>query len=184
MTRNAINKSKWKERNENKKKRAGGMMVMIWGIFSNDRRYQTSYTRKLNKKKKKKKNPQKIEDEARKRENERAHSKRLSRSLCGSLLSQGLPHHRILTRHAPSQSAVHLGTQGQLVEALGLFSGGDEALLLKAFVLETLQAVAQVVNFGQAGVTARQAGGSVGGDRGASADRGESLGYAVLIEVR
>ena len=39
------------------------MMVMTWGgkIFSNDRRYQTSYTRKLNKK-----NPQNIEDGAKK----------------------------------------------------------------------------------------------------------------------
>ena len=164
----------------------GGSSQTIEGI-------KTSYTRKLNQKKKKKKNHrvsrtrQETKETKRKRHNQsrkKRFSKRLGRSLSGSFLSQGLPHHRILTRHSPSKSAIHLGAQGQFVQAFGLFSGRDEALLLKAFVLETLQAVAQVVNFGQTGVTAGQAGGSVRGDRGASADRGESLGGTVLVKVR
>lgn len=105
-----------------------------------------------------------------------------SRSLSRGLLAHNrLAHNGILTGHSAAERAFHLGTNGQLVEAFGLLSGGDETLLLEGLVLETLEAVANVVDFSQAGVTAGQA--AVGGNGSGSADGGESLGGTVLIDV-
>lgn len=106
----------------------------------------------------------------------------LSRSLsCGLLAHNRLAHNSILTSHSAAERAFHLGTNGQLVEAFGLLSGGDETLLLEGLVFETLEAVANVVDFSQAGVTAGQA--TVGGNGSGSTDSGESLGGTVLIYI-
>lgn len=110
-------------------------------------------------------------------------SQLLSRGLCGSLFVQfGLAHDCVLAGHPSSESALHLGTEGQLVQVVGLLCGGHEALCLKGFVLEALQAIAEVVDIGDSGVAAGQTANRAfgGSQRRASADGGESLGVSVL----
>ena len=92
-----------------------------------------------------------------------------------------LPHDCILPRHATTEGALDFGPQSELIHIIGLLGSGLEALALQGFVLEPFQAVAELVDGGQSGVTAREgADGSDGVDGGTAADGGEAFRGAVL----
>lgn len=104
----------------------------------------------------------------------------MASDLADRLFAQNrFPHHRILAGHSAAQSTFHLGAQGQFAHAIGLLGGRDETLLRQGFVLQALEAVAEVTDFGDAGIAAGDA--SVRRDhRRGAAHGGESLGGSVL----
>ena len=85
------------------------------------------------------------------------HPSRRSRRLDGRLLVQhGLLHDGILAGHAAPEGAFDLGAQRQLAPVVALLRRGHEALLLQGFVLETLEAVAEVGDLDDARIVAGQ----------------------------
>lgn len=80
---------------------------------------------------------------------------RSSRSGYGLLTQDWLAHDSVLTSHPPAQRALHLGSESQFVQVIGLLGGGHKALRLQRLVLQALQAITQVMDVGDSGVSAR-----------------------------
>lgn len=101
------------------------------------------------------------------------------------LLVQGirLAHHGVLTRHTPSESALDLGPEGELVQVIRLFVRGDEALFLQRFVLEALQPFGPLADICHAAVAIYEGGGVcvVGEHRRAAAYGREPLRIALGV---
>lgn len=97
----------------------------------------------------------------------------LSSARSGLLVQDGFAaHDGVLAGHASAESTLNLGSQGELVQVVSLLCGGHESLSLQRLVLETLHAVAVVVDLGGSRVAAGQtSSGAVGsGQRRASTD--------------
>lgn len=85
-----------------------------------------------------------------------SHSRlRSSRSGRGLLAQDWLAHNGVLAGHPSAQCALHLGSESQFVQVVGLLGGGHKALGLQGLVLQALQAIAQVMDVGDSGVSAR-----------------------------
>lgn len=80
---------------------------------------------------------------------------RSGRSGRGLLAQDWLAHDSVLAGHPPAQRALHLGSESQFVQVIGLLGGGHKALGLQGLVLQALQAVTQVMDVGDSGVSAR-----------------------------
>ena len=106
-----------------------------------------------------------------------------SRGLHHSLFVQhGFPHDSVLAGHSASKSTLHLCAQSQLAQVVAFLWGGDETLLQKRLVFQALQAVTEVMEVGQSGVSSRQTreGTFRRGNRGGFADSREPLGCTGL----
>lgn len=79
---------------------------------------------------------------------------RTGRSGCGLLAQDWLAHDSVLTGHPSSQCTLHLSTEGQFVQVVGLLCGRHKALGLQGLVLQALQAIAEVMDVGDSGVSA------------------------------
>ena len=70
-------------------------------------------------------------------------------------VQHGFSHNSVLAGHSTSKGALHLGTQCQLAQVIGLLRGGNETLLQKGLVFQALQSIAEIVEIGQSGVSGR-----------------------------
>lgn len=111
---------------------------------------------------------------------------RSSRSGRGLLAQDWLAHDGVLAGHPSAQCALHLGSESQFVQVVGLLLGGHKALRLQGLVLQALQAITEVSDVGDSGISAGQtADGALGvGKRGAATDGREALRGAVLKRIR
>jgi hypothetical protein len=111
---------------------------------------------------------------------------RSSRSGRGLLAQDWLAHDGVLAGHPSAQCALHLGSESQLVQVVGLLCSGHKALGLQGLVLQALQAITEVSDVGDSGISAGQtADGALGvGKRGAATNRREALRVAVLKRIQ
>lgn len=80
---------------------------------------------------------------------------RRRRSGRGLLAQDWLAHDGVLAGHPSAQSALHLGPESQFVQVVRLLGGGHKALRLQGLVLQALQAITEVVDVGDSGISAR-----------------------------
>jgi hypothetical protein len=90
-----------------------------------------------------------------------------------------------LASHSPAQSALDLGPESEFVQVIRLLLCGDESLLVERLAFEALEAIVEVVNVSDSGVSGGESAVcAIGGSqRGASTDSGESLRVSVLQQV-
>lgn len=64
-----------------------------------------------------------------------------------------LGHHRVLRSHPPSESSLELRAQGQFGQVVSLAWRGYKALILKTLILEPVEALCQMFDLGDSGVS-------------------------------
>lgn len=75
------------------------------------------------------------------------------------LVQRGLAHDGILAGHPSSERALNLGPESQLIQVVGLLCCRNKPLFLEGLVLETLQAIGEMGDVGQPGITTRETAG-------------------------